>query len=152
VKRLRQEHLPAMPYGGDARALMHVETDIPLVRQPRLARVQPDAHHRAAGKCALAVRSSGDRLRSPGEGDEKRIALRVDLDALVLGKHRAESPPMLVQRLPVVVAELMQQPRRTLVIREQQRYDTGRETAHHRTRSCADARLLSSGRTGRRRQ
>ena len=137
-----------MPDGGDTRALVHVEADVTLVRQPRLARVQPHAHaNRPAGKCALAVRSSGDRVRRAGECDEKRITLRVDLDALVLGKRRAESPPMLVQRLPVVVAELMQQPRRALHIREQQRHDTGRETAHHRTRSCADARSLSSGQT-----
>ena len=143
--RLRQEHLPAVPDGGDTRTLVHVEADVTLVRQPRLARVQPHAHaNRPAGKCALAVRSSGDRVRRAGEGDEERITLRVDLDALVLGKRRAESPPMLVQRLPVVVAELMQQPRRALHIREQQRHHTGRETAHHRTRSCADARSLSS--------
>ena len=146
--RLRQEHLPAVPDGGDTRALVHVEPDVTLVRQPRLARVQPHAHaNRPAGKCALAVRSGGDGVRRAGEGDEKRITLRVDLDALVVGKRRAESPPMLVQRLPVVVAELMQQPRRALHVREQQSHDTARETAHHRTRSCADARSLSSGQT-----
>ena len=146
--RLRQEHLPAVPDGGDTRALVHVEPDVTLVRQPRLARVQPHAHaNRPAGKCALGVRGGGDGARRAGEGDEERITLRVDLDALVVGKRRAELPPMLVQRLPVVVAELMQQPRRALHIGEQQGHDTARETAHHRTRSCADARSLSSGQT-----
>ena len=48
----------------------------------------------------------------------------------------------------VVVAELMQQPRRAFDVREQQRHNTGREIAHHRTRSCAEARSLSSGQTG----
>ena len=62
-----------------------------------------------------------------------------------LGKRRAESPPMLVQRLPVPVAELVQQPRRALDVREQQRHDTGREIAHHRTRSCADAPFAVQG-------
>ena len=58
---------------------------------------------------------------------------------------------MLVQRLPVVVAELVQQPRRALHVREQQRHDTGREIAHHRARSWSDAAPLSSeARTGRR--
>ena len=84
---------------------MHVETDVTLFRQPRLARVQAHPHaNRAAGKSTLAVRSSGDRVRRAGEDDEERITLRVDLDALVLGERRAESPPMLLQRLPVVIA------------------------------------------------
>ena len=107
--------------------------------------MQPHAHaDRPAGKCALAVGGGGNGVRRAGEGDEEGITLRVDLDAVVLGKRRAESPPVLVQRLPVAVAELLQQPRRTLHIREQQRHHTGRERAHHRRGSCADVRSLSS--------
>ena len=148
--RLRQQHLAAVADGGDPRALVHVEADVPLLGQPRLARVQPHPHaDRPVGQRALAVSGSGDGVRRAGEGDEERITLRVDLDALVLGKRRAESPPMLVQRLPVVVAELVQQPRRALHVREQQRHDTGREIAHHRARSWSDAAPLSSeARTG----
>jgi hypothetical protein len=56
------------------------------------------------------------RRPSAGEGDEEGITLRVDLDALVLGEHGAESPPVLVQRLAVDVAELLQQPRRTMTV------------------------------------
>ena len=130
--RLRQQHLPAVADGGDPRALVHVEADVPLLRQPRLARVQPHPHaYRPVGQRALAVRGSGDGVRRAGEGDEERVTLRVDLDALVVGKGGAESPPMLVQRLPVVVTELVQQPRRALDVREQQRHDAGREIAHH---------------------
>src|SRR5207253_10694587 len=84
--RLRHEHLPAVTDGGDTRTLVHVEPDVTLFRQPRLARVQAHPHaNRATGKGTLAVRSSGDRVRRAGEGDEERITLRVDLDALVLG-------------------------------------------------------------------
>ena len=148
--RLRQEHLPAVPDSGYTRALMDVEADVSLVGQPRLARVQPHPHpYRPVGKCTLAVRGGGDRVRRAGESDEERVALRVDLDALVVGKHGAESPPMLVQRLPVGVAELVQQPRRALHVGEQQCHDTGRQIAHHRRRSCADAALLSSRRAPR---
>ena len=104
--RLRQEHLPAVPDGGDPRALVHVEADITLLGQPRLARVQPHSNaYPAARQRALAVRSSGDGVRRAGENDEERVTLRVDLDALMLRKGRAEPPPMLVQRLPVLVAE-----------------------------------------------
>ena len=151
--RLRQEHLPAVADGGDPRALVHVEADVSLLGQPRLARVQPHPHaYRPVGQCALAVRSGGDGVRRAGEGDEERVTLRVDLDAFVLGERRAESPPMLVQRLPVVVSELVQQPRRALHVREQQRHDAGREIAHHRTRSWSDAAPLSSGLIGARAQ
>ena len=131
--RLRQEHLPAVADGGDACALVRVEADVALVRQPWLARVQPHPHtYPPVGKCALAVRRGGDGVRRAGEGDEERVTLRVDFDALVVDEHRAESPPMLVQRLSVVVSELVQQPRRALHVREQQRHDAGRESAHHR--------------------
>ena len=100
--RLRQEHLPAVADGGDPRALVHVEADVSLLGQPRLARVQPHPHaYRPVGQRALAVRGGGDGVRRAGEGDEERVTLRVDLDALVVGERRAESPPMLVQRLPV---------------------------------------------------
>ena len=42
--RLRQEHLPAVPDGCDPRALVHVEADVSLLGQPRLAGVQPHPH------------------------------------------------------------------------------------------------------------
>jgi hypothetical protein len=88
------------------------------------------------------------RVRRAGESDEERITLCVDLDALVVGERRAESPPMLMQRIPVVVAELVQQPRRSLHVREQQRHDAGREIAHHRRRSWSDTAPLSSSAPG----
>jgi hypothetical protein len=59
--RLRQEHLPAVAHGGDARALMYVEADVPLLGQPRLPRVQPHPHtYRPDGECTLAVRGGGN--------------------------------------------------------------------------------------------
>ena len=123
-----------MADGGDARALVHVEADVSLLGQPRLARVQPHPHaDRPIGQAALAVRGSGDRVRRAGERDEERVTLRVDLDALVVRTRRADDPPMLVQRLPVPVAELVQQPRRALDVREQQRHHSAREIAWHAT-------------------
>ena len=145
ARRLGEEHLPSMADGGDARALVHVDPDVSLLRQPRLTRVQPHAHpDRAVRERALAVRGGGDCIGRAAEGDEERVTLRVHLDALVVGKRRAESPPMLVQCLAIVVAELVQQPRRAFDVREQQRHHAGREIARHRTRSWRDAAPLSS--------
>lgn len=88
---------------------MHVEADVTLLRQPRLTRVQPHAYaNRPTGNHALTVRGGSDGVRRAGEGDEECITLRVDLDALVLGERGAELAPMLVQRLAVAVAELVQ--------------------------------------------
>ena len=144
--RLRQEHLSAVADGRDPRALVHVEADISLFGQLRLARVEPHPHaYRPVGKCALAVCSGSDSVRRAGERDEERVTLCVDFDALVLGERRAETPPMLVQCFSVVVSEIVQQPRRALHVREQQRHDTGREIAHHRARSWSEAAPLSSG-------
>jgi len=131
--RFRQEHLTAVANGRNTRALMYVEADVPLLGQPRLAGVQPHPHpYRPAGKCALALRGGGYGVRRAGECDEERVALRVDLNASVVGKCRAESPPMFVQGLPVIVAQLTEQLRRTLHVCEKQRHDAGRQLAYHR--------------------
>ena len=130
--RLRQQHLAAVADSGDPRALVHVEADVPLLRQARLARMQPHPNaDRPVGQRPLAVGGRGDGVRGAAEGDEERVTLRVDLDAFVVGKGGAESPPMLVERLRVIVAELVQQPSRPLDVGEQQRHDTSREIAHH---------------------
>jgi hypothetical protein len=50
---------------------------------------------------------------------------------IVIGVDVHEAPPMLVQRLPVTVAELMQQSRRALDVRKQQRHDAGWEIWLH---------------------
>jgi len=150
VRRLGEEHLPSMADGGDARALVHVDPDVSLLRQPRLTRVQPHAHpDRALRERALAVLGGGDGIGRAAEGDEERVTLRVHLDAVVVGKRRAKTTPVLEQGLPVVVAELVQQLRRALDVREQQRHHAGRKIARHRTRSWRDAAPLSSRQTSR---
>ena len=134
ARRLRQEHLPAVADGGDPRAPVYVEPDVTLLGQPRLAGVQPHPHaDRPVGQRALAVSGGGDGVRGAGEGDEERVTLCIDLDARMVGERGAESAPMLLQRLPVIVAEPVYQPRRALHVGEQQRHDTRRKIAHHHT-------------------
>jgi hypothetical protein len=89
-----------MPDRGDTRALVHVEADVTLRRQPRLARAQPIRTRIGPPASARWQSAAAATAFDARECDEKRITLRVDLDALVLGQHRAEAPPMLVQRLP----------------------------------------------------
>src|SRR6476660_5444981 len=93
--RLGQEHLPNVADRGDPGTFVNVDNDVPLLCQPGCAGMQPHANaNRAAGKCALAVRSSGDRARCACESNEERIALGVDLNASVVGERRAEPTPM----------------------------------------------------------
>ena len=82
--RLRQEHLPPVPRGRDPRCPVHVEPHVPLVGADRLARLQAHPHaHRAWRKRLLRPGSGRNGDRRASEGDEKRVALRVDLDPLV---------------------------------------------------------------------
>jgi hypothetical protein len=68
--RLRQEHLPAVADGGDACALVHVEADVALVRQPWLARVQPHPH-----TYRPASRPSRERRATTQNGRRSRLCL-----------------------------------------------------------------------------
>ena len=147
--RLRQEHLPAVPDRGDPRPLVHVEADVSLLCQPGLTGVQPHPNaNRSIRQRTLAVGRGGNGIRRAGEGDEERVTLCIDLDAVMFGKGRPETTPMLLQRLAIAVAELAQQPRRALHVREQQRHDTGRSRAmahdHRAKQFGCPARLVSA--------
>ena len=84
---------------------------------------------------------SGERLRQLGrrrqrsrrgrEGDEERIALRVHLDPVVRVERRAQLPPMLRERSGVRLRpKLVQQPRRALDVREEERDRAAGQLAH----------------------
>ena len=83
-----------------------------------------------ASSASAAAATSAGRSR---EGDEKGITLRVDLDPLIGPKRRAQDTAMLHQHPRVLLgAQLVQEPRRTLDIREQERHRAGREIGSHR--------------------
>ena len=72
---------------------MHVGADVALRRQERCAGVQTHPH----GQCELllGLPCSRERTRRGWKGDEKRVTLRVDLDATVAGERVAEYDPVL---------------------------------------------------------
>jgi hypothetical protein len=71
----------------------------------------------------------------PGRGrkcDEERVALRVDLDAAVLGGGIADDAAMRSERLRVSLGpELVQQPRRPLDVGEEERHGARWEIRSH---------------------
>ena len=134
ASRLRKQYLAAVADGCDARASVHVDSDVSLLGYTRLAGVEPhpDAD-RPIGQAALGVHGRGSRVRRPRERHEERVTLRIDLDTVVGRTGRAHDPAMIVERIAVPVAELVQQPRRPLDVREEERHHSTRELAWHAT-------------------
>ena len=70
--------------------------------------------------------------RRGGEGEEEGVSLRVHLDAVVRGARLSDDSPVLGECFRVrLCAELVQQPRRSLNVREEEGDGAGREIASH---------------------
>jgi hypothetical protein len=123
--RLRQEHVTAAAGAAETRGAHDVEPEVALLADRRLARVQPDPHvHRdPAWPVVRDVRPlhlgrRRDRVARAHEREEERVALRVDLDAVVRGERAAHEPPVIRQHLGVAVAQLLEQRGRALDVGE----------------------------------
>ena len=125
--RRRHQHLPSVTHGGDPGRPVHVDTDVALVRRERGPRVDPDPHPDRAGLQCLA-RGAG-RVDRPGgrrERHEERVPLGVDLDASVASEGLTEKTTVLPEDLGVRrVPELVEELRRSLDVREQERDGAG---------------------------
>ena len=107
---LREQYLAAVPGCADTSASVHVEADVALVRDLRLAGVHPDADADRPGRePALDLRGGRDSVGSAGESGEERVALGVDLHAAVLRERRAKDAAVVGERPGVGVTELVQE-------------------------------------------
>ncbi len=95
--------------------------------------MQAHPHRDRAGREHLLPRDRGrDRACRRREGDEERVTLRVDLDAAVRCEHGTQRATVLGQRLGVRIGpELLQQARRALDVREQERHRPRRQVTPH---------------------
>ena len=100
------EHLPAGAGGRDPRGPHDVEPGVALVADRGLAGMQPEAHAhptlagpRARACARVHLDAARDRLARPDERVEERVALGIDLLALVRGEDLAHQPPMHRQQL-----------------------------------------------------
>src|SRR5205085_1149686 len=137
ARRLRDEYLPAVAGGGDARSSHHVDPEVALVAEARFAGMEPHAHAdgraarpRMVAQPALRVDRRADRVARAWEREEERVALRVDLGPAVRRERLAHDPPVLPRDLGVVVAELLQQLRRAFDVGEGERDGSAGERAH----------------------
>jgi hypothetical protein len=140
----RDQHLPAVSGSADPRRAVHVQTDVVVQADLRLAGVDahPHAHLDALGPALgrqrpLRAHRSGDRVARPREGDEEAIPLGVDLATVVLVERRPQQAVMLAKHLGVAAAQSRQQQRRTLDVAEQERDGPARKLRH--TRSYAQS-------------
>src|SRR5581483_1385922 len=132
------QHLPAVARIRDARGAHHVEPEIPLVADLRLAGVQPHAHaHRAAARPLmvaqrpLRIDRRRDRVARTREREEERVPLRVDLRTAVRAERLAHDPPVVGGHAPVLdVAERLQQLGRPFDVGEHEGHRAAWELGH----------------------
>ena len=133
--RAREEDLAALPDVTDARSLVDGEADVAVAAGDSLTGVEahPHLHLVAAGPRLGAKRGLGrsgrrDRRARTAENSEEGISLPVDLDSAGGLERPGEQPIVGRQQLRVAVAaDLFQQPRRALDVREQEGDGAGRE-------------------------
>ena len=122
-RRLGDEHLTTVRERCNARAAVDVHSHVSLAGHRRRAGMQPHPHpDRAALEGSLARIGRGDRAGRGRERDEERVALGVDLDAVVGFERSAQHAPVLRERLGVGVrTDRMEQTRRRLDVGEEER-------------------------------
>ena len=131
---LGQEYLASVRSRADAGGSMDSETDVALVRDKRLACVQPHAHSNVdvlrpgvGGESALRVRGGCGGVLHPREGDEERVSLRVDDPAVVRLEGSDQECAVLVDDRGVAVAQPAEELGRAFDVREQERDRAGGE-------------------------
>jgi hypothetical protein len=150
---LREQDLP--PVGGcaDSRCPVDIEAEVALIADHRLPGVDADPHAkldaarpRLSGEPPLCVHRRCERVPSPREYDEERVALGVDLVTLGVPERGAQEPAVRCQHLAVAIPQLADEHRRALDVGEQEGDGAGRVVAHRSAR--ARESTFGSPRTG----
>ncbi len=136
---LGEEDLAAVAGRPDARRAVDRKARVPAVGRDRLPCVEPHPHpDRCAvgplvgGKGELALDGGEQCVPRARERDEERVALRVDLVAVVGCEGLPQQALVIGEHLPVAVAELLDEPGRSLDVREQEGDRTRRKLGHER--------------------
>ena len=145
---VRQHDLTAVCHGSDSGRPMDAETHVSLIPDHGLARVQTHTHpHLAAlGPPVLRERTlrhdcgSQRRIGTP-KGEEEGVSLGVDLPAAALLRCCADDPLVLGENLAVALPEVLEQPRRSLDVGEEEGDCAARELGHAEG-VCAGCRLV----------
>jgi hypothetical protein len=111
-RRARQQHLPAVGRRADPGCPMDADSDVAVLADLWLGRVDADAHPnvgalrpRAPRQPPLDVHRRDNRVAGPSEGREERIALRVHLLPVSRLEGVAQASVVLVQNRLVPVSQ-----------------------------------------------
>src|SRR5918996_3579552 len=137
ARRLGEEDVPTLPSAAEPSGAYDVEAEVALLAEGRLARVEahPHAHVFPARPSLLGVGPlRRDRARHgitrAGEGEEQRVALRVDLDPAVGAVRLADDAAVLRNELAVALAQPLQEPGGALDVTEDEGDRPGRQGRH----------------------
>jgi hypothetical protein len=107
----RDQHLPAVAGSADPRRSVHVQTDVVMLADLRLAGVDTHAHAHIdalgptpGGERPLRGHGGGDSVARPPERNEERVALGLNLVTVVRLERRPQQAAMLGKHLGVAAA------------------------------------------------
>ena len=87
---------------GDSCGTVDIDSNIPLLREQRLTRMDADAHaNRPRLECPLGLSGRFERATCGRERKEERVALRVHFHAAMRAERFAQQPAMFCHRLGV---------------------------------------------------
>ena len=145
-RRLGEEDAAARGRAAETRGADDVEAVVALLADRRLAGVEAHAHAdvhplrpRVRRVRALRLDRGRDRVARAREGEEERVALRVDLDAAAVAERLAHEPPVVGEHVAVPVAEPLHQRGGALDVAEDEGDGAGRERRHRPARYPVDA-------------
>ena len=129
----REQHLPPVAAGSDPGGPVHVDPDVPLLRQVRGAGVDTDTNSdRTRGETFHRFGGGRERTRRCREGNEEGVSLSVHLDTTVGVECIPQDAAMRGQRVGILNrAQLLQQPGRALHVGEEEAHGSGREIPNH---------------------
>ena len=132
--RLRDDDLVAVAGAADPRRDVDVESDVALVDELGLARVEADPHpqntlRRPPLPADRALEVDGGRDRVPGAGEDEKRAVPgpVHLVPVPTARRLAHELPQARADRPVTLSERVQEPRRALDVGEEERDRPGRQ-------------------------
>ncbi|HKV86765.1 MAG TPA: hypothetical protein VJT78_02075 [Candidatus Dormibacteraeota bacterium] len=86
--------------------------------------------NRSAGERPLTILRGGHRVGRARERNKEGIPLGVNLDAVMARERLTQSTAVLSQRVGISFTQFVEQPRRSLDVREQEGHSPARELRH----------------------
>src|SRR5262249_17059881 len=141
---LRKQNLPTVASRHHTGSTVNINTDVSAVNVARLARMEthPDANFvslRPAmlGKRTLTLGCCRDRIVGRRQRDEEGVAVAVNLVPAMTQKCIAKQPAMIIKQNVIRDSGTLEQPRRTLNIREEESDSPRRGSSHALHDYCA---------------